>query len=585
MLVALAAVNEKNIKQALLYNAPENLELDSLAVLLRDHSKLDHAWFQIIKPNGESFYRSWTEKKADNVLQARLDVAQMISAPKVMTSISTGKYNLTFKAMVPVYDQGEFIAIFEIISNFDSIAEKLKQQHIETVILVDKSYRKQLSKASADRFVKDYYIANQNINTQYLNFMGANNLHQFIQPEQDNLIFKAQNLFVSFYQLPDIYAEPMGHFILFKPLDSIDLSEIRDIKQRLLLYLALLIGTLLFSLRYLANRRLTQHMHEMNLQLEKKVAHKTRELQQQSQFLQSIIDGVSDTVMVINSDYNVIMLNKQAKTLYHAGLQNNPELRKCYQMSYAYDRPCAEMDQDCPYSQVFASGKVCRVTHSHIDAAGNPQFIELTATPLKDAAGNITAVIESGHNITAHMMIQDELLKQKDDLDFQAHHDVLTQLPNRVLFHDRLRHAIKLAHRSGKKIAILFIDLDNFKVINDTHGHSAGDELLQQLARRLKNHVREVDTVARIGGDEFIVILESINAANDIAELANKLLEILQQPFLYAAKELKITASIGVSLYPEHGSSPDMLIRNADLAMYQAKKQGKNNFQIYSFMN
>jgi diguanylate cyclase (GGDEF)-like protein len=585
LLVALTKGIGNNIKQALLYNRPEELELDSLAVLLRDHSPLDHAWFQIIKPNGESFYRSWTDKKGDSLLTARLDVVQMISDPKVMTSISTGKYNLTFKVMVPIYDRGEFIAIFEIISNFNSIAEKLTRQGTDPVILVDRSYRAQLTKAFTERFVDDYYVANQNVNTKYLKFIAANNIERFVHPAGTHLIFEQQNLFVSFYELPDIYDQSMAHFILFKPLDSIDLSEIYAIKYRLLVYLAAFIGLIILSLHYLSKKRLTQHISEVNYQLEDKVANKTKELQEQSQFLQSIVDGVSDLVMVIDKEYNVIMVNDQAKKFYPDDRQNESGLIKCYQLSHGIDSPCRDPVFECPHSKVFASGEVTRVTHSHIDKEGYPQFIELTVTPLKDDEGNITAIIESGHNITPHIMIQDQLLKQNNDLDYQVHHDVLTQLPNRILFHDRLRHAIKLAHRSRKKIAILFIDLDRFKAINDNFGHSAGDEMLRQVAKRLTKQVREGDTVARVGGDEFIIILESIIHANDIVELTRKLLLAIKQPVKYTTSELTITASIGISLYPDNGSSPDMLINNADLVMYLVKEKGGNQYQFYTSQN
>lgn len=580
LLVALATGIDANIKQALVDNRADDIELDSLAILLRDHSPLDNVWFQIIKPDGESFYRSWTDKRGDSLLKARLDVVQMISDPKVITSISTGKYNLTFKVMVPIYEQGKFIAIFEVISDFDSITEKLRKQGIESVILVDRSYRQQLSKAHAERFIDGYYVANQNVKSKYSSFISNNNIQQFIQAASGNLIFKQQNLFVSFYKLPDIYAQPMGHFILFKPLESIDLSEFHAVKQRLLAYLAILIAGIIFSLRYLANKRLTQHISDINSQLEAKVADKTKELQQQSQFLQSIVNGVSDSVMVIDGDYNVLMMNEQAKSFYPDYVQKDPSPGKCYQLFHALDSPCIDSVVDCPHAKVFVSGEVNRVTHSHIDKEGYSRFIELTATPLKDAEGHLTAIIESGHDITPHVMIQDKLLQQKNDLDYQAHHDVLTQLPNRILFHDRLRHAIKLAYRSRKKIGILFIDIDHFKAINDNYGHHAGDEILKKVAKRLRKNVREGDTVARIGGDEFVIILESIEQVNDIAELTRKLLLILKQPVKYTGNERAISASIGISIYPDNGLSPDILIRNADLAMYLAKEKAGNHYQF-----
>jgi diguanylate cyclase (GGDEF)-like protein/PAS domain S-box-containing protein len=163
-----------------------------------------------------------------------------------------------------------------------------------------------------------------------------------------------------------------------------------------------------------------------------------------------------------------------------------------------------------------------------------------------------------------------------------AYHDALTGLPNRLLFRDRLAVAIPQCQRAGRRLAVLFLDLDRFKVVNDTLGHNAGDQLLQEVAARLKECVRESDTVARLGGDEFTLLVPMLGESDDASRLAQKLLESIHQPFDIDGRELFTTTSIGVSVFPEDGSDAGTLIRNADTAMYQAKEKGRNNYQLFN---
>ncbi len=175
----------------------------------------------------------------------------------------------------------------------------------------------------------------------------------------------------------------------------------------------------------------------------------------------------------------------------------------------------------------------------------------------------------------------EERQKIEDDLNYLAHHDPLTNLPNRTLLIDRIEHAITVANREKKQLAILFLDLDRFKYINDSLGHSVGDALLLKVSECLKNILRESDTVARNGGDEFVVILEKIDQAGSIAIASQKIIDAITQAFDVHGHEIHIGVSIGVSLYPSDGSDPTTLIKNADTAMYKSKQLGGNNYQFY----
>jgi diguanylate cyclase (GGDEF)-like protein/PAS domain S-box-containing protein len=163
-----------------------------------------------------------------------------------------------------------------------------------------------------------------------------------------------------------------------------------------------------------------------------------------------------------------------------------------------------------------------------------------------------------------------------------AHHDALTGLPNRVLLRDRIQQAIAQAHRNSSQLAVLFIDLDRFKTINDSLGHQLGDRLLQSVASRILVCVREGDTVSRVGGDEFVIVIPEVAATSDASAVASKILEVLAASFHLHGNDLHVAASIGISLYPSDGGDAETLMRNADTAMYHAKDSGRANYQFFT---
>jgi diguanylate cyclase (GGDEF)-like protein len=172
-------------------------------------------------------------------------------------------------------------------------------------------------------------------------------------------------------------------------------------------------------------------------------------------------------------------------------------------------------------------------------------------------------------------------LKHEKQIEYQAFHDALTGLPNRALLLDRIEHASKIADREKSKVAVLFLDLDDFKKVNDTEGHEAGDALLKMVAEKIKDSLRDQDTLSRLGGDEFVVLLEGIRGPASISDLCERLIESLTQPFHINGRAHFIGTSIGISCYPDDDTAPEPLLRKADMAMYQAKNAGKNDFKFY----
>ncbi len=198
-----------------------------------------------------------------------------------------------------------------------------------------------------------------------------------------------------------------------------------------------------------------------------------------------------------------------------------------------------------------------------------------TVTPIIDYLGEITNYVAVSEDVTERKADQERIA-------FMATHDELTKLPNRNLLHDRLEQAIEHAKRNRSKMAVLFIDIDHFKFINDSLGHQIGDELLKVLAKRLSSVLRKEDTVARFGGDEFVVILPETSTLADIKNVANNLLYQIKETYHIQEHELVVTGSIGISIYPSDATDADDLIQHADSAMYLAKEQGRNNSQFYT---
>jgi len=209
------------------------------------------------------------------------------------------------------------------------------------------------------------------------------------------------------------------------------------------------------------------------------------------------------------------------------------------------------------------------------DNSGNLRTISVNGRPIFDEQSRFRGYRGTGRDIT-------EQRQAEERIQHMAHHDALTGLPNRALLNDRLGQAIALAQRNRELLALLFIDLDRFKTVNDSLGHSTGDSLLRAVADRLVACVRATDTVARLGGDEFVVLLTDIKQAVDSAQVAQKAVESLSQPFRVGKHVLHITPSIGICTFPHDGHDVDTLMRNADAAMYHAKEMGRNNYQFFT---
>ncbi len=287
------------------------------------------------------------------------------------------------------------------------------------------------------------------------------------------------------------------------------------------------------------------------------------------------LDNVGDAVMMVDVASNIIGLNTAAECM--TGWSREEALGSPLEsVFYLLDETTREVVRN-PVETAMRENRVVDSIGPALLLArnGSERLVEESAVPIHDCDGRIAGAALVFRDVgQAHGIAQ--------EMAYLAQHDALTGLPNRGLLADRLAQAIVLAHRHQRKVALLYADLDHFKVINDSLGHQIGDRLLQSVAERLGRCVRVSDTVSRQGGDEFVVLLAEIEEAQDACVAAEKMIAAFTQPHVIQGSELYITLSIGICIYPDDSSTAEAMMRNADIAMYHAKRNGRNNYRFFT---
>ncbi len=228
------------------------------------------------------------------------------------------------------------------------------------------------------------------------------------------------------------------------------------------------------------------------------------------------------------------------------------------------------------WNKVYRTGEPLRsYPFATVRKDGTQMFVENSVSPLRNKEGAIIGFRAVSRDVTQRKQFEQKLADM-------ATHDSLTGLPNRTLLSDRFTMGLALSRRSGNKLAVLMLDLDKFKVINDTMGHAVGDQLLKSVAERLTGVTRKSDTVARIGGDEFVLVLPQVSHPDNAAMLAQRILDVFREPFIFDGHQLSVTTSIGIAVYPDDGKEIHVLLKNADNAMYRAKEQGRDMYKFHS---
>jgi diguanylate cyclase (GGDEF)-like protein/PAS domain S-box-containing protein len=296
---------------------------------------------------------------------------------------------------------------------------------------------------------------------------------------------------------------------------------------------------------------------------------KRKQIEEELRLSAAVFENTNEGVIITDKDANIVAINKSFTEITgytsEEVIGKNPKLLKSGRHSQTFYQTM--------WTSIQEKGQwKGEIWNRRKNGEVYPQWL------------NISVVKNDQNEVINHVAVFSDISTLKESekqLEHIATHDTLTNLPNRLLFNDRLEHALEHARRQGTKVALLYMDLDNFKGINDSFGHPFGDRLLQVVADRLTICIRSEDTVARLGGDEFTIIAENITHSYDAAVVAHRVLDSLSKPFAIEGHEIFTTASIGISLYPDHGNDVHVLIKNADTAMYHAKKIGRNKYEFY----
>lgn len=293
--------------------------------------------------------------------------------------------------------------------------------------------------------------------------------------------------------------------------------------------------------------------------------------------MQAILQGTQDALQLWDIDGKLIYSNPAADALLEVGKENGVADMTGSGCRYCHGDGTPLLPQEIPHIRILSTRQpITRLLIQKVTPEGKPQWIWISGQPISDCDG-----IPNGAMITASDVT--ELVEQEQQLRQLAHYDALTQLPNRVLLAERMRLTLARSQRTGEMVAVCMLDLDGFKLVNDSFGHKVGDQLLREVSQRLLDCLRADDTASRLGGDEFALLICGFNRLSECEQALSRLISSLAKPYHVGGQTARISASIGVTLFPDDGNDPDILLRHADQAMYQAKLSGKNRFKFFDF--
>jgi len=303
------------------------------------------------------------------------------------------------------------------------------------------------------------------------------------------------------------------------------------------------------------------------------------EIVRQKKFQEAILEHIQDGIVACNARGELSIVNRAGRRLH--GIEDKDidtdQWAEHYRLFHA-DGLSPLQPQDIPLVKALSGQTLRNEEMVIVSADGKRHDVRASGQAMYDDHGNKLGAVVSLHDIT-------DINRTREQLRFMAYHDQLTGLPNRRLFHDLLDQCLRRAQRNREKVAVLFLDLDNFKTVNDCYGHEAGDQLLVQLATILRLCLRDSDILCRWGGDEFVIALGQLSEKEDASKVAEKLCQAVVNHMERHFGECQVSTSIGISLFPEHAAVADNLIRTADQAMYTAKQQGKNRFRYATTAN
>lgn len=502
---------------------------------LTQETLYQNIWIQIFDKNINTIYRSWSPIIGDNLSSIRADLPKAAKDKKIVYSTSAGRFNLSLKALVPIFYKEEFVGIVEVISHFNSISKELKRSHIDSVVILSKEHRGQIDNPFTNLFIDNYYVANFDAPHELRERMQKESVESYITKDYKIIDDKI----VSCYELRDVEENVIGHYVMFKKITSISNIDLDYFMFKWLTFglvfvmgITIFIGTTLFVL----NRR-------------------------QKEYFYNIINSTTNIIFV--SDSKVIIDANKMFFNYFNKYKTLEEFKKEHKSIGEYFIAEDEYLKSEIDGVRWVKYLVENQNEAHkvkLDIDGKIYFFNVGASKLLKNRDYYAVVLSD--------ITEQEVYKK--ELELLSTTDELTKIGNRRFFEIKLKDEIGRAQRYSYPFSLIMLDIDFFKVVNDTHGHDVGDEVLIEYTKLVEHHLREADIFCRVGGEEFMVILPytSKEAARETAEKLRIAIEKHK-------KVVPITMSFGVVEF-EKDDNIQTLYKRVDEALYSAKRGGRN---------
>ena len=537
--LALTLVNHDDIlAQYIVKNKIPKNYYKTLIADYKNNTLYKNIWIQILNKKGISLYRSWSEKKGDDLTLVRKDVADVIQDKKNSLSISVGIYDMSIKAMIPIFSEKKFIGTIEIISHFNSIAKELQKMNVDSIVLADKNFKKQLKYPFTKTFIGDYYVANLNTKKELRDYLAKKGVKNYF-----NDSFKIENGYLIASSLLKEDNIVIGSYIMFKKINSISSKNIEDFIFKRLLFgiiaIMIVFWVINIGMYYL--------------------------LKKQKQYYKNIMDS-SENIIIINDSKKIMEVNK-IFFKYFNRYKNLDEFKKEHQCI------CDFFIKENEYIGKEIDGlNWTEYILQNTNQSHKVKIIFSGKVYYFLASASMISVKKRHYSIVLSDITQEEEYKHK--LKQISITDTLTGIYNRRYYQKKVKEEMYNSNRYNFPLSVIMFDIDFFKKVNDMYGHDVGDEVLIEYPKLIESLLRGGDSLCRIGGEEFMIILPH-TGRNEAKKVAEKLRISVQEH----KKIVPITMSFGVTEYIK-GESEDFIYKRADEALYKAKQSGRNRVVV-----
>jgi len=533
--MALSLANDKNLSLKVKNREIEQDYYKNLIQNLTQETLYKNIWIQLFDEDINTLYRSWSHKHGDNLSNMRADLRRVARDKKVIYSISAAKFNLSLKAMVPLFIKDEFIGIVEVISHFNSISKELKKSDIDSVVVLNKEYTKQLEEPFTKLFIGEYYIANFDAPKELMEIMQRDSVESYFTKEHKIV----DDMVVSSYELKGADGNLFGHYVMFKKIDSISSLDLEYFMFKWLTFgivfvmsITILVSTMLFF----ANRR-------------------------QKEYFYNIINS-STNIVVVSDTRSIIYANEMFFKYFsrYKTLQEFKQNHKSISEFFVKEEAYLQVDMNGVGWVLYMIENSKELHKVKLDIFGKVYCFSIGASKLSGANNHYAVVLSD--------ITEQEIYKK--ELELLSTTDELTNIGNRRYFERKLKEEISRASRYNYPFSLVMFDIDHFKAVNDNYGHAIGDEVLKEYSRLVDSHLREADLLCRVGGEEFMVILP-YTQKDHAKEIAEKLRTKIESH----KKIISITMSFGVVEF-EKDDDFESIYKRVDDALYSAKRNGRN---------